>query len=205
MNTISYLKEISFLKKPLGGFLILTELFLFISCSSVDNFSNDSIASNKVLLLKVDYLTHTFECGKETTFSTLTPSFTISTLYEEPMDFGNITLKYQELNEILFSGDIVWNGNGHILFPENINMYSANYFETVNTNDIVYPIGIENIFNPYNQNYNYSPIWLAIQNLTKVREYLLSNPNTTVKLFLYTPSIGIGNPANYDWIIILKN
>ena len=172
----------------------LIGLFLFVSCSSVDNFPNNSMASNKVLLLKVDYLTHTFEGGKETTFSTLTPSFTISTLYEEPMDFGNITLKYQELNETLFSGDIVWNGNGHILFPESINMYSANYFETVNTNDIVYPIGIENIFNPYNQNYNYSPIWLAIQNLTKVRAYLSSNPNATVKLFYILQELALVIP-----------
>lgn len=179
-------------------------LIIMLSCTSDNNLSNnEQISSNKVLLLKVDYLTHVFEGGKETTFNTFTPTFTVSTIFREPMDFGNITIKYQELNTTLFSGDIIWMGNGRILYPET--MFSSNYFDTVNTSDIVYPIGFENIFNPYNETYNYTPVWLAIQNLTKVREFLESNPNARVKLFKYTPGIGIGNPAKYKWIIILKN
>ena len=40
---------------------------LFISCSK-DDFFNSSLTDNKVLLLKIDYLTNTFEGGKELTF-----------------------------------------------------------------------------------------------------------------------------------------
>ena len=63
----------------------------------------------------------------------------------------------------------------------------------------------ENVFNPNNSTYNYNEIWTSVQSLVKVRQYLNSNPNATVKLFLYTPSVGIGNPAEWDWIIVMKN
>jgi hypothetical protein len=52
---------------------------------------------------------------------------------------------------------------------------------------------------------NYLPIWLSIQNKIKVREYLASNPNATVKLFLFSTRVGLGNPVEWDWIIFLKN
>jgi len=46
---------------------------------------------------------------------------------------------------------------------------------------------------------------MSVQSLVKVREYLSKNPKTPVKLFLYTPSVGAGNPEDWDWIIFLKN
>ena len=52
---------------------------------------------------------------------------------------------------------------------------------------------------------SYNEVWTSVQSLVKVRQYLYSNPNASVKLFLYTPSVGIGNPAEWDWIIFMKN
>ena len=89
-------------------------------------------------------------------------------------------------------------------FPQNL--INANQFDSVLTADYVTPIsGFENVFNPNNTTYNYDPVWSSVQSLVKVRQYLVSNPNATVKIFLYTPSVGIGNPAEWDWIIIIKN
>ncbi len=155
-------------------------------------------------MLKVDYLTNTFEGGKELGFSNTTASFTISNQYLPPSDFGSLKLKYQELNETLFEGTIIWMGLGQIYFPQNI--LAANQFTSVTTTDIVYPAnGFQNVFNPSNQVYDYTNAWLSVQRLVKVREYLKSNPAGSVKIFLYTPSVGIGNPAEWDWIIFMKN
>ncbi len=121
-----------------------------------------------------------------------------------PGDFGNLKLKYKELNEVIFEGDIIWMGKGEMKYP--LNFLRANEFNKVNTTNVVNPkAGFENIFNEYNQVYDYTPIWLSIERLVKVRECLNSNPNATVKLFLYTPSVGAGNPADWDWIVFIKN
>ena len=76
---------------------------------SCDNDSEPVILNeaNKVILLKVDFLTNEFEGGKEFEFST-SESFTISSTYNTPVDFGDIQLYYNELNEKIFDGTIIW-------------------------------------------------------------------------------------------------
>ena len=159
---------------------------------------------NKLLTLKVDFLTNKFEGGKETVYNANTSTFTITNEYYPPTDFGNIKLRYKELNEIIFDGDIIWMGRGEIRYPQNL--LPANDFDTTSSNIPIIPTsGFENVFNPYNDSIDYMPIWNSVQKLTKVREYLRTNNNISVKLFLYTPSVGAGNPADWDWIIFLKN
>lgn len=191
-------------------FSLLLVLFLY-SCEEIekenltDNQKENFIdTQNQVLMLKVDYLTNKLEGGKELTFSKPAASFSIENQYNAPADFGNIKLVYKELNETLFDGSIVWMGKGVIKYPESI--LTADKFENVLTYDFVYPNqGFLNVFNPSNQEYDYNTIWSSVQGLVKVRQYLKSNKNTKVQLFLYTPSVGIGNPADWDWIIFVKN
>lgn len=177
--------------------ILLIIILSFFSCKNIE----DSGLS-KVLVLKVDYLTNQFEGGTELTFTKSSPNFNIQPVYISPGDFGNISMIYQDINELLFDGSIVWMGKGYIKYPRNF--IPANRFEIVLTSDYVIPKnGFENVFNPNNTNYDYSPIWSSVQSLVKVREYLRSNPNSTAKLFLYTPSVGAGNPEDWDWIIFL--
>lgn len=177
-------------------------LIIILSFSSCKNIDESGVS--KVLVLKVDYLTNKFEGGTELTFTKSSPNFNIQPIYISPGDFGNISMIYQDINELLFDGSIVWMGKGYIKYPRNF--IPANRFEIVLTSDYVIPKnGFENVFNPNNTNYDYSPIWSSVQSLVKVREYLRSNPNSTAKLFLYTPSVGAGNPEDWDWIIFLKN
>ena len=185
-------------------FLSISALvFTLFSCKKVETVT-PLPTTDQVLILKVDYTTNTFEGAKELTFATNTADMTIKVEYEHPIDFGGIILYYKELNEILFSGSIVWLGTGGIGFPQNF--VAADQFFKVNTTDFVTPVsGFENVFNPDNKTYDYTPIWSSIQNLAKVRAYLKSNPKATVKLFLYTPSVGVGNPAEWDWIVMMKN
>ena len=210
-----------FLKQPFQNYIINTiqskknktmKTTTFIALSLVvllcqSCADNDAVTttdnSNKVLLLKVDYETNTFEGGKEFEFNTPANQMTLTTEYVTPADFGSIKLMYQELDVSLFDGTIVWNGLGQMNYPNNL--LPANQFESVNTTDFVYPIGYDNVFNPNNTIYEYNPVWISVQKLIKVRQYLISNPNATVKIFLYTPSVGYGNPADWDWIIFMKN
>jgi len=188
-------------------FLTLSALiFLLVSCvgSEDDLSSTNPVPDNKVLLLKVDYTTNVFEGGKELTFSDTTATFNVEVEYQEPGDFGGIQLYYKELDAKIFDGTIVWNGTGEINYPESFEPASS--FEVALTNDYVFPTeGFENVFNPTQQFYDYQTIWGAVQSLLKAREYVLNNPDAKVKIFLYTPSVGIGNPEEWDWIIILKN
>jgi len=191
------------MKKALFIFFIFVSLFS--SCSEENApAENNTNEPNKVLLLKVDYLTNTFQGGKETTYTENSNSFTISHQSVPAVDFGNIKLKYNEINQILFDGDIIWMGLGQIHYPQN--MLAANQFEIVLTDDIIFPTtNFNHILPEPNLSNNYDQVWMAVQNLVKVRQYLYSNPNASVKLFLYTPSVGIGNPAEWDWIIFMKN
>jgi hypothetical protein len=185
-------------------FFIAVVICLFSSCTNKDDSSTRISTVNKVLMLKVDYLTNTLEGGKETIYATATSTFTTSVQYREPADFGNLTINYQELNTILFDGGIIWSGTGSIRLPQNIS--AANQFDTVATSGFVKPIGgFENIFNPGNQAFDYTGVWASVQKLVKVREYLSSNTNAAVKIFRYTPRVGGLDLAYADWILFMKN
>jgi hypothetical protein len=186
-------------------FILFIFVSLFSSCSE-ENAPTEETQNepNKVLLLKVDYLTNTFQGGKETTYTENSNSFTISHQSVPATDFGNIKLKYDEINQILFDGDIIWMGLGQIHHPQN--MLTANQFEAVLTADVVFPsTSFNHILPQSNLSNNYNQVWMAVQNLVKVRQYLISNPTGVVHLYLYTPSVGFGNPADWKWIILMKN
>ena len=186
-------------------FILFVFVSLFSSCS-VENSTpvENTTQTNKVLLLKVDYLTNTFQGGKETTYTENSNSFTISHQSIPAVDFGNIKLKYNEINQILFDGDIIWMGLGQIHYPQN--MLAANQFDAVLTADVVFPTtNFNHILPEPNLSNNYNQVWMAVQNLVKVRQYLISNPTGVVHLYLYTPSVGVGNPADWKWIVLMKN
>ena len=178
---------------------------LLISCEK-NNEPETENTTNKVVLLKVDFLTNVFEGGKELNFS-LSPNFTISSTYQAPGDFGSVQLFYSELNEMLFDGTIIWMGTGQITYPT-IDT-SSSFTTTSNSIQIPDTTLFENVmydqYAYYPDTISYSNIWNSISNLEVVEEYRNSNPNGKVNLFLYTPSVGVGNPAEWDWFVILKN
>ena len=187
-------------------FTLLAFAVVLTSCvGPEDDFSNTiPVQDNKVLLLKVDYMTNVFEGGKELIFSDSTATFNVEVEYQQPSDLGGIQLYYKELDAKIFDGSIVWNGTGAISYPESFEPASS--FEVTLTNDYIFPTeGFENVFNPTEETYDYQTIWGAVQSLLKAREFVLSNPDAKARIFLYTPSVGVGNPEEWEWIIILKN
>ncbi|RZJ63673.1 MAG: hypothetical protein EOO45_20585 [Flavobacterium sp.] len=190
-------------------FLLFGLIATMISCSDDDAKKSDTIdpAANNVLLLKVDYQTNAFEGGKELTFEDA-QNFTIEPVYNSPGDFGDITLKYGELDENIFAGTITWMGMGERTYPANLD--AVNSFGVA---DSILPMPALSQFEKveYGQNgaypeeINYPAIWAAISDLQKVIAYRASNPDAKISLFLYTPAVGGVDEAAADWYVILKN
>ncbi len=179
---------------------------LLCACTE-DNNEQSSNSNNKVVLLKVDFLTNTFEGGKEISFDS-NANFTISHDYNPPGDFGDIQLYYQELDELIFDGTIVWMGLGLRSFPSSL-MGPNDFSQTSTGLPLPDTTLFENLmydtYAYYPDSINHQSIWNAIGQLEIVSEYRISNPSEPIHLFLYTPSVGVGDPADWDWYIILKN
>lgn len=191
------------MKKVLLSLILIGLVF---SCNNDDDSETEN-HTNKVVLLKVDFINNIFEGGKELEFSPAS-DFTISTTYNSPGDFGDIQLYYQELDEMIFDGTIIWAGLGARSYPTEIDL--PNTFPILNDELPLPNIDrFENViydeFAYYPDNIEYSNIWNSINNLEVVSEYLDSNPNGKIHLFLYTPGVGIGDPDYWDWYIYLKN
>ena len=192
------------------SFLLLVFAALLMSCSDTETDPvNGGSEGNKVLLLKVDLLTNAFEGGKELTFPD-NNNFTISVDYNPPGDFGDVTLNYEEVGMPIFAGDITWMGLGEITYPES--MDASGEFTTIqnpvsqpNESQFSLVTYEETEANIFFEDIDYDAIWAAVDNLAAVKEFRDSNPDAQVNLFLYTPSVGIGNPEEWDWIVILKN
>lgn len=192
-------------KSILLSFVALCFVALFaFSCEKNEKNSHTPppSSSSSVLMLTVDYTTNSFLGGKELEFSEMSETFTISYEYAPPGDFGHIKLFFEEINEMLFYGTIHWMGLGRMEFPQNL--LSATQFEMVPTEDIVFPLnGFEQVFPQPELSDDYESVWDDVQHLVKAREYLHSNPEQVVKVFLYTPSVGVGNPEDWYWVIFL--
>lgn len=182
--------------------IILLFVLTLFSCAEDNTIVENDPLENKVLMLQVDYTTNRFLGGKEYVFNETTPSFSIVSEYRQPNDFGSIKMIYSELNEPLFFGGIHWMGLGQISIPNEIS--SPNFFEVTTALDVIAPQqGFENL-TPDNQATDLV-FWNSLQHLVKVREYLQQNRRDTVKYFLYTPSVGVGNPEDWSWIVFIKN
>lgn len=172
---------------------------------STENPANPGGGENKVLMLRVDHDTFAFEGGKELTFDAAS-TFTIASEYVSPGDFGSVTLLYDELDQPLFDGTIIWMGLGEMSFPSALD--AADSFATIEDGVVQPELSqfeeIEYAEGDFGEP-DHQSIWTAIKNIELVKEYRDANPEAKVSLFLYAPSVGIGNPAEWDWFVILKN
>ena len=158
---------------------------------------------SKILLLKVDYMTNTFEGGYEQVLSkgiTESDTIPISVEYVPPGDFGNIRLIYKPTSETIFNGSIIWAGTGKISYPKSFSEPSK--YQKLSTQ-----IGLDSTqiqylkyFSP--RNLEFSNVWESINDLKVVSEYL--NSQKKIVFFLYTPSVGAGDPNTWDWFVIMN-
>lgn len=184
--------------------LILLFVTLLWTCNSENYFIEETDETDdQVLLLKVNYLTNTFEGGVELALSQQVNDFTIEPEYKLTDDFSYVKMTYKELDETLFEGSVHSERVGEIRYPKNL--MPPHKFKALITHDFVTPVnGFEEIFNPQNIDLDHSRPWYSVQSLLKVREYLNENPSQVVKLFLYTPNLDKENSQDWCWIYFLK-
>lgn len=181
--------------------LILLFLTLFLICCTDDN-EHKSRSGNTILLLRVDFTTYNFEGGHEQQISeviTGSDTIPISVNYKAPGDFGNISLYYQPTNTLLFDGSIIWMGTGKISYPKRFEPADS-YARLVTPIEKPDDSRFQCLFGTPPA--DYSLIWNSISRLKIVSDYLKSHKK--IGIFLYTPSVGIGNPKEWDWFLIMN-
>lgn len=202
--------------KKLFYLLIFTPLLFFTGCDPDDcdhhhdnnynnnNDNNNYMNSNKVMVLKLNCITRKLEGGIEYLYNQPTDSFHIDLETEVFDNYNTVRIKYRELDRTLFYGTSLQNGIGQMIIPEAFD--PSEYFDTVLTNDFIYPInGFYNIPNDALAQSQYYNLWKPIQKLKKVREYIQENPNQIVTFYLYNTCIGNSSLNEQCWLIFLKN
>ena len=196
LSTIKIMKKIAF-------------LFLLIIISSCSDDSDDNVIQNQnreLTILKVDFLTHTFEGGNSFEFNNIamTNTLPIEEIYVTPSDFGNYTLKYTPTNEVIFNGPIAWMGGSYDL-P--LDFDSSDYETTtlnpsINLDEIEYFMPTADILAGEGYtNFDYASVWNSIKNLQVTNDCL--NNNGKIGFVLYTPGLGLFQPENAYWLVIL--
>lgn len=192
--------------------IFLIQILMFAACvkktiplpPTSETENTQTPTAGNILLLQVDYVSFNFEGAKELSVSQLSASdsLPIKVDYKSPSDFGSIFLSYKPTNDSLFFGTIIWSGTGQRYFPSNIN--AASSFNLINS-ALAQPTNsrFQTIFYlQYQQPINYSALWNAVNKLQIVGTYL--NFNKKIGIFLHTPSVGIGNPAEWNWYIVMS-
>ena len=190
------------------------ELFLYPGLSAVflqirnpragkpsDDFTEsdlkDADLHKHILISKVDYLTFRYKG-----FYAMNVNGKIDSVaeipfvaeYEPACDFGSIKLFYNDKNNLLLNGTIIWNGCGSLVFPDN---FRAGLPLEVS---LPYP-GQERIayidnqgkYTTVDNERDLQHIWESVSK-QKEFQYYYANSSKKVAVYLYTPSVGMMDP-----------
>ena len=184
-------------------------LFLILILASCSDDADDNAIQNpnrELSILKVDFLTQTFEGGNSFEFNNIamTNTLPIEEIYVAPGDFGSYTLKFTPTNEVIFDGPIVWMGGSYDLpLDYNPSDYETTTFNpTINLDEIEYFLPTADILAGEGYtNFDYTSVWNSIKNLQVTNDCL--NNNGKIGFVLYTPGLGLFQPENAYWLVIL--
>ena len=194
--------------------LVLLSVFLFSFCAknkqstpepSLGHITASQTPTNKIMIFKVSYLNYIFKGAKEIILSNSVQTFDSLPfrITRQGLDFGNITLFHKSTNDSIFDGSIIWMGSGKIKFPAKFDTSAAfvklNYYMMIPDStrfQFVYYV-----YSP--TSIDFDKLWSALNNLEIVKQYLVFNKK--IAIYLYTPSLGIGNPYEWNRIVFMSN
>ena len=184
--------------KPAHYLLLAFTLFI-CGCSAKDEIMIEPIDENIIFVFNVDYTTNNFLGGYNIKLPAYKESFTPVCRYKSPSDFGSVEWSDEETGTILFSGTTIWMGKGERTFPEKIEAPDS-------YKKIDYITGLPEITTLYHadfdlqnsQDIDYKPVWNSIRSLQSAS--WITN-KTYVYAYLYRPSVGVGDPKDWYWII----
>lgn len=160
-----------------------------------------------ILISKVDYLTFRYKgfyalnvtnklnSGNEIPFVSQ---------YQAPGDFGYIKLFYRNTNNLLMDGTIIWSGCGELNFPDNFRAGLPM------DNGLPYPgqsrisfINNGGHYETVTDERDLQYIWQSVSRQKEFQHYY-GNSSKKVAVYLYTPSVGVGNPADAYYLVFTE-
>ena len=160
-----------------------------------------------ILISKVDYLTFRYKgfyalnvtnklnSGNEIPFVSQ---------YQAPGDFGYIKLFYRNTDNLLMDGSIIWSGCGELNFPNNFRAGLPM------DNGLPYPgqsrisfINDGGHYETVTDERDLQYIWQSVSRQKEFQHYY-GNSSKKVAVYLYTPSVGIGNPADAYYLVFTE-
>lgn len=175
-----------------------------------DNLESDlDIADlqKHILICKVDYLTFRYKgyyalnvtdklnTGNEIPFLAD---------YHAPCDFGSIQLYYRNTNNLLMDGTIVWMGCGALNFPASFRAGEqlGSSISYPGQNRISY-INNGGIYETVTNERDLKNVWRSVS-CQKEFQHFYRHSSKKVAVYLYTPSVGIGNPADAYYLVFTE-
>ena len=160
-----------------------------------------------ILISKVDYLTFRYKGFYALNVTNKLNSGTeipFVSQYQGPGDFGYIKLFYRNTNNLLMDGTIIWAGCGHLNFPDNFRAGLPM------DNGLPYPgqsrIAFINDGGHYETVTDERELQYIWQSVSRQKEfqYYYGNSSKKVAVYLYTPSVGVGNPADAYYLVFTE-
>lgn len=160
-----------------------------------------------ILISKVDYLTFRYKGFYALTVTNKLNSGTeipFVSQYQGPGDFGYIKLFYRNTNNLLMDGSIIWSGCGELNFPNNFRAGLPM------DNGLPYPgqsrisfINDGGHYETVTDERDLQYIWQSVSRQKEFQHYY-GNSSKKVAVYLYTPSVGIGNPADAYYLVFTE-
>lgn len=187
-------------------FLLALPLLILPACHCLDDDDSpagkDRSVIGKYLLLQIDYQTLEFEGGKLFDVLGTAPavdSLPVDVVYNSPGDFGDLGLYSSLDSSRLFFGTIVWAGRGDRVFPAELDD-PATFSTTGDVPDIL-PL-IKELTPPRApEPVDPGVLWEAISHLSVAIDAALTE-NSRFGYVFYPRSVGVGDPAEWDYIIV---
>lgn len=160
-----------------------------------------------ILISKVDYLTFRYKGFYALNVSNKLNSgneIPFLSQYQSPGDFGYIKLFYQNTDNLLMDGSIIWSGCGALNFPDNFRAGLPM------DNGLPYPGQSRIAFINDGGNYvtvtnerELQYIWQSVSRQKEFQHYY-GNSSKKVAVYLYTPSVGVGDPADAYYLVFTE-
>ncbi len=206
----NYANEYSLTLNPdLGGVYmqIINQRVGQPSDDSPENDLDNADLQKHILICKVDYLTFRYKgyyalnvtdklnSGNEIPFMAE---------YGYPMDFGYIKLYYRNINNLLMDGTIVWNGCGALNFPTSFRAGQQldKGLKYPGQSHISFIDGSGTYVNVTDDN-ELQHVWQSVSRQKEFKHFY-QHSSKKVAVYLYTPSVGIGNPADAYYFVFTE-
>ena len=126
--------------------------------------------------------------------------------YQAPADFGWFKLFYQTTDNLLAHGSITWMGCGELMFPEsfragqklNCGMPYPGQNKIAYIDDNGHYCTVNS-----SQEVGLQRIWQTLSKQEEFQHYY-NNSHKKVAVYLYTPSVGIGDPADWYYLVFTE-